>query len=91
MGEVIGLIRVMPNEVLEDEQIQKIIQEIKSLIKPPAKLGNIEIKPVAFGLRGLNVTVAVPDGAGGLDPIAEQISKVKNVDSAEVTDVGRTL
>jgi translation elongation factor aEF-1 beta len=91
MGEVIGLIRVMPNEVLEDDQIQKIIQDIKTLIKPPAKLGNIEIKPVAFGLRGLNVTVAVPDGAGGLDPIAEQISKVKNVDSAEVTDVGRAL
>ena len=91
MGEVIGLIRVMPNEVLEDDQIQQIIHDIKSLIKLPAKLGNIEIKPIAFGLRGLNVTVAVPDGAGGLDPIAEEISKVKNVDSAEVTDVGRAL
>ena len=61
------------------------------MIKPPAKLGNIEIKPVAFGLKGLNVTVVVPDDAGGLDPIAEEISKVKNVDSAEVTDVGRRI
>ncbi len=88
MGEVIGLIRVMPGEVLEMDKLQKIIDEIKGLIKPPAKLGNIEIKPVAFGLKGLNVTVVVPDDAGGIDPIAEKIAKIKNVDSAEVTDVG---
>jgi len=91
MGEVIGLIRVMPNEVLEENQLEIMIKDIKALIKPPAKVGNIEIKPIAFGLKGLNVTVLVPDGAGGLDPIAEKITKVKNVDSAEVTDVGRAL
>jgi translation elongation factor aEF-1 beta len=90
MGEVIGLIRVMPGEVLEDNKLQTIIEKIKEVVKPPAKLGNIEIKPVAFGLKGLNVTVAVPDGAGGIDPIAEKISQIENVDSAEVTDVGRT-
>jgi translation elongation factor aEF-1 beta len=68
-----------------------MIEDIKKVIKSPAKLGNIEVKPVAFGLKGLNVTVVVPDDAGGVDPIAEKISKVKNVDSAEVTDVGRML
>ena len=91
MGEVIGLIRVMPTEVLEDDKIEKMIEDIKNVVKPPAKLGNIEIKPVAFGLKGLNVTVVVPDDAGGLDPIAEEILKVENVDSAEVTDVGRRI
>ncbi len=91
MGEVIGLIRVMPNEVLEDSQIEKMINDIKAVIKSPARLGNIEIKPIAFGLKGLNVTIVVPDDVGGLDPIAETIAKIKNVDSAEVTDVGRAL
>ena len=91
MGEVIGLIRVMPGEVLEDDKLEKMKEDIKSVIKPPARLGNIEVKPVAFGLKGLNVTVVVPDDAGGLDPIAEAISQVENVDSAEVTDVGRSL
>lgn len=88
MGEVVGNIRVMPGEVLPDEKIEKMIEDIKALIKPPAKLGRIDIKPIAFGLKGLNVTVIVPDGAGGIDPIAEEITKVENVDSAEVTDVG---
>lgn len=91
MGEVIGLIRVMPSEVLEDDKIEKMIEDIKTIIKPPAKIGSIQIKPVAFGLKGLNVTVIVPDDAGGVDPIAEEILKVENVDSAEVTDVGRAL
>jgi len=89
MGEVIGLIRVMPAEVISDEKLQKMIEDIKQVVKPPAKLGRINIKNIAFGLRGLDVTVLIPDGAGGLDPIVEVITKVENVDSAEVTDVGR--
>ena len=89
MGDVIGLIRVMPGEVISDEKIEKMIEHIKKTVKPPAKLGKIEIKNIAFGLKGLNVTVLVPDDSGGLDPIIEQILKVENVDSAEVTDVGR--
>lgn len=89
MGEVIGLIRVMPSEVISDEKLQKMIEDIKQVIKPPARLGRINIKDIAFGLRGLDVIVLIPDGAGGLEPIVELITRVKNVDSAEVTDVGR--
>ena len=88
MGEVVGNIRVMPAAVLEDDKLNKMIDEIKTLIKPPAKLGKITIKNVAFGLRGLDVTVLIPDGAGGLDPIAEEILRIENVETAEVTDVG---
>ena len=89
MGEVIGLIRVMPAEVISDEKLQKMIEDIKQVVKPPAKLGRINIKNIAFGLRGLDVTVLIPDDAGGLDPLVEVITKIENVDSAEVTDVGR--
>ena len=45
------------------EKLEKMKEDIKAVIKPPAKLGNIEVKPVAFGLKGLNVTVVVPDDA----------------------------
>ncbi|RLF36339.1 MAG: elongation factor 1-beta [Thermoplasmata archaeon] len=89
MGSVIGLIRVMPGEIISDEKLQKMIDDIKTVVKPPAKIGRIDIKDVAFGLKGLDVTVEVPDDAGGLDPVVEEILKVENVDSAEVTDVGR--
>ena len=89
MGSVIGLIRVMRSEVVSDETLQKMIDDIKTVVKEPAKIGRIDVKNVAFGLRGLDVTVEVPDDAGGLDPIVEEILKVENVDNAEVTDVGR--
>lgn len=90
MGDVVGLIRVMPVEVLEDNQLSEMMEQIKSLIRPPAKIGNIEVKNIAFGLKGINVTVVIPDkaGQGGLDPIAEEISKIEKVETAEVTDVG---
>jgi len=89
MGEVIALIRVMPDGMVEDEELQEIIDEIKAVIKEPIKLGKIEVKDIAFGLRGLNVTVSVPDAEGGLDPVVEILSNIKKVDSVEVTDVGR--
>ena len=79
----------MPGGTLEDEELQKIIDDIKTVIKAPVKLGKVEVKDIAFGLRGVNVTVAVPDTAGGLDPIVETLSTIENVDSVEVVDVGR--
>jgi translation elongation factor aEF-1 beta len=89
MGEVIALIRIMPGEVISDDKLKKIIDDIKNVIEDPVKLGKIDIKNVAFGLKGLDVNVAVPDSEGGLDPVVEILSKIKNVDSVEVVDVGR--
>jgi len=89
MGEVIALIRIMPGNVLSDEEMQEIENQVKQVVKEPIRLGKIEIKDIAFGLRGLDVTVAVPDSEGGIDPIVETLSKIKNAESVEVVDVGR--
>ena len=89
MGEVIALIRVMPPGIIEDDDLRTMIDDVKKSVTAPVKLGQVEVKEIAFGLRGLNVTVAVPDSEGGLDPIVEKLSKIKNVDSVEVLDVGR--
>jgi translation elongation factor aEF-1 beta len=89
MGEVIALIRLMPDGVLSDDEIQTIISEVRNVIREPVKLGKVEIKDIAFGLRGLNVTVSVPDSEGGLDPVVKLFSKINKVDNVEVVDVGR--
>lgn len=89
MGEVIALIRLMPDGVLEDKEIEKIKDDVKNVIKEPIKLGRIETKDIAFGLKGVDVTVSVPDLEGGLDPVVEILSKIENVDNVEVVDVGR--
>ncbi|RKX81516.1 MAG: elongation factor 1-beta [Spirochaetes bacterium] len=89
MGEVIALIRVMPGGVISDEELQNIWDNVKKVVKPPAKLGRIEIKDIAFGLRGLDVTVSVPDSEGGVEPVVEALSSIEQVESVEVVDVGR--
>jgi len=89
MGEVIALIRLMPDGVLEDTEIQTILDKIETLIKAPVKLGKVEVKNIAFGLKGVDVTVSVPDSEGGLDPIVEILSGIEKVDNVEVVDVGR--
>lgn len=89
MGEVIALIRLMPDGVISDKDMDEISAEVKKVVQKPARLGRVEVKQIAFGLRGLDVTVAVPDVEGGLDPIVEQFSKIKKVDNVEVVDVGR--
>lgn len=89
MGEVIALIRLMPDGVISDDDMQTIIDEVRNVIKEPVKLGRVEVKNIAFGLRGLNVTVSVPDSEGGLDPVLGILSKIDKVDNVEVVDVGR--
>lgn len=89
MGEVIALIRLMPDGVLSNDEMQTIIDEVRNVIKEPVKLGRVEVKNIAFGLRGLNVTVSVPDSEGGLDPVVGVLSKIDKVDNVEVVDVGR--
>ena len=81
MGEVIALIRLMPDGVLSDDEIQKILDEIKVVVKEPVKLGKVEVKNIAFGLKGVDVTVSVPDSEGGLDPIVEILSNIEKIDN----------
>ena len=89
MGEVIALIRLMPDGVISDKDMQTISDEVKKVIQKPIRLGRVEVKEIAFGLRGLDVTIAVPDSEGGLDPIVEKLAKIKKVDGVEVVDIGR--
>jgi translation elongation factor aEF-1 beta len=89
MGEVIALIRMMPDGVLSDAEMDVIAGEVRKIIQKPIRLGRVEVKDIAFGLKGLDVTIAVPDSEGGLDPIVEKLGKIKKVDNVEVVDVGR--
>lgn len=89
MGKVVALIRVMPSDILDDSQMEELKRKVKEKIREPARLTRIDIRDIAFGLRALDVTVVVPDAEGGVDPIAEDISTIDGIESAEVVDVGR--
>jgi len=81
MGDVLCTIKVMPTGV--DVDLEAIEAKIKELISPE----KVEVKPVAFGLKALEVSKIIPDGEGGPDGLEEKIRGVEGVESVETTGV----
>ena len=89
MGEVLATIKVMPESPEVD--LAKIKENIKSLIPDDAELHEIEEEPIAFGLVALNVKVIVDDAEGGTEKVEENLSKLDDISSVKVVDVGRLM
>jgi elongation factor 1-beta len=51
----------------------------------------VEIEPVAFGLKALKIIFLTPEDKGSPDEIAETITQVEGVNSAEIIDVRRAM
>jgi elongation factor 1-beta len=86
MGTVVANIRVSPES--PDVNLAELKQRITKAIPPGVTLKGISEKPIAFGLKALNVQITMPDGQGGTDQIEEALAKLPNVQSVETTDVG---
>jgi elongation factor 1-beta len=86
MGTVIANIRVMPDDPSVD--LNELKQRITKAIPAGVTLKNIQEKPIAFGLKALNVMITMPDGEGGTDHVEEALAKIPRVQSVETTDVG---
>lgn len=84
MTNVISVIRIMP------EGLEVDMKQLEFEIK---KLGAIQIaeKPVAFGLKAIEATFSVPDGAGGTEDIEKKLSSMEGVSSVEVISMGREI
>ena len=82
--------KLMPDGAEVD--VQKLGEAALATVKkvaPDAKVQNIQFKPVAFGLKSVNVTVLMSDGAGGPDALEEAFSGIDGVGSAMVAEMGR--
>lgn len=86
MGEVIVLIRVMPEDVATD--IEAIREEVKKRIPEGVKLRGLETKDIAYGLRAINVVIQMKDSTGGPDAVQQAFEKIPHVQSAEIMDMG---
>jgi len=90
MAQVIVTLKIMPDSPEADlEAIEKHAKkEIEHFGGEP---GKVEIEPVAFGLKSVNIIYVVDESLGGTDPVEEAVAKIKHVNSAEVTDVRRAI
>ena len=88
MGEVIAVIRVIPEKDANKEKIKNKIKEIVE--KYEGYLNEIKESPFVFGLIALDVTLMLNENKPeNLDKIEEELNKLENVSSAEVTHLDR--
>ena len=88
--DLIVVFKIMPEDAEVDVKTlgQKALETVQK-IQPDAKVQNIEFKPVAFGLKSVEVTVLMSDAAGGPDAIEEAFNGLAGVGSASVSEMGR--
>ncbi len=84
MGEVVAVIKVMP----EDPEKFEVM---KAKVEEAVKAEKIEEEPIAFGLKALKVTVVVKDEEGGTEAIEEKLRSIPEVADVQVVDLGRLL
>ncbi len=83
MGDVAAVLKVMPENA--DVDMERIKSSIKEIVEQSGmSLQSIEEKPVAFGLKMLEVLVVTNKGT---DEIEEKIKSIEGVASVEPGDV----
>ncbi len=85
MGKVFVKIRIMPSDV--DLNLNEIKDCVLKLNFPNVEIRDFAIKPIAFGLKSLNVLAVMPDTEGVVDKFVEEIGKIKGVESVEIEEM----
>lgn len=78
-------LRIMPDGVEVD--LKEIKNKLESIVKDYGKVYGAEEKPIAFGLKSLDVTVLLNDKKGGADEIQDAISKLPGVSEVDITNM----
>ncbi|HUL62167.1 MAG TPA: elongation factor 1-beta [Methanocella sp.] len=87
MGEVVAVIRVMPDSA--DRDLRKLEDSLKATLPKSAKLQGVQVKPIAFGLKALVFGITVSDAEGGTEAVEQAFSKVPGVESVNVEMMDR--
>ena len=80
MGDVAITFRMMP--MSRDTNLAEVKNDIHKAVNPR----QIVEKPIAFGLKALEVLIVVPDSVGPGD-IEEKLRRIRNIASVETESV----
>ena len=86
MGEVAIIYKVMPDGPEVD--LETLKQNITKKLPEKARLNKIEEKPVAFGLKSLEVQIILNDREGGAEEIEKSLGQIESVQSIETIHMG---
>ncbi|MCK4614827.1 MAG: elongation factor 1-beta [Thermoplasmata archaeon] len=84
MGKVAVTYRIMPTGV--EDNLGKLAEEVKGIIGA-ANLAKLKERPVAFGLKYLEVVCIMDDATSNSAEIEARLGELKGAQSVEITDV----
>lgn len=82
--------KIMPESIEVD--LSKIKQEVKEKIESfeSAVFNEAKEEPIAFGLKALLITFAIPESQE-VDDVEKELSKIEGVSSVELIDYRRAV
>lgn len=88
MGMVALTYKVMPDSEVEDVSAEEIVTQIQALKDDTYDVQLCETKPLAFGLKFIQVHVVMNDGSGLSDVFEENMRAIRGTGKIEVLSMG---
>lgn len=80
--------KVMPDSDVEDVTAEEIVEQIQALKDDTYDVQLCETKPLAFGLKFIQVHVVMNDGSGLSDVFEENMKAIRGTGEIEVLSMG---
>lgn len=91
MANVVVTLKIMP----ESPEVDIKPLETKALAEIKAFAGDketkVEVHPVAFGLKLLQIFFVMDEAKGSTEPLEKKIAEIEGIGSVEVSDVRRAV
>ncbi len=83
----VAILRIMPKGI--DVDLKKIEEGVKEILSKceTSKFHSSEIKPIAFGLKALEVTLLITEEKSELESIEDKILKLDGVENVTEMDI----
>lgn len=88
MGMVALTYKVMPDSSIEDVTADEIASQISTLKDETYDVQLCETKPLAFGLKYIQVHVVMNDGSGLSDIFEDKMKSIRGTGEIEVLSMG---
>jgi translation elongation factor aEF-1 beta len=86
MGSVAAVHQLMSEDTEYD--FAGLAKDLPEKVPTGIKVVRSEIKPLAFGLKLLEVTTIMPDAAGLIEKLEEYYRSIDGIANVETTEVG---
>ena len=90
MASIIVTMKIMPSAPTSDLESIRVKAE-NAISSFGGKVGRVDIVPVAFGLKSVNMIFIMDESKGSTETLENQISSIDNANSVDVIDVRRAL